>query len=129
MTVCRTRADPRHAVPPTDPPLPPKPPMPPSSHLSRSARSGVAGAFAILMLALAGCGPQAGSPADAGAGAKPGGSASKPASPPGGGMPGPTVGVVTVQLGDVSLSVELPGRLEAWRVAQVRAREIGRAHV
>ena len=93
--------------------------------LSRPVRTAVAGAFAILMLALAGCGPQAGSPADAGAGAKPGGSASKPASPPGGGMPGPTVGVVTVQLGDVSLSVELPGRLEAWRVAQVRARVPG----
>ena len=123
MTVCRTRADPRHAVPPTDPPLPPKPPMPPISHLSRSARSVVAGAFAILMLALAGCDPQAGSPADAGA--KPGGSAGKPAGPPGGGMPGPTVGVVTVQPADVSLSVELPGRLEAWRVAQVRARVPG----
>ena len=40
-------------------------------------------------------------------------------------MPGPTVGVLTVQPGDVSLSVELPGRLEAWRVVQVRARVPG----
>jgi membrane fusion protein (multidrug efflux system) len=44
---------------------------------------------------------------------------------PAGGMPPPTVGVVTVQLGDVALSTELPGRLEAWRVAQVRARVPG----
>ena len=97
--------------------------MPPISTLSCPVRTAVAGAFAILMLALAGCGPQAAGPADAGA--KPGGSASKPAGPPGGGMPGPTVGVVTVQPADVSLSVELPGRLEAWRVVQVRARVPG----
>jgi len=45
--------------------------------------------------------------------------------PPGGGMPPATVGVVTVQPGNVALSVELPGRLEAWRVAQVRARVPG----
>jgi len=35
------------------------------------------------------------------------------------------VGVVTVALGDVSLMTELPGRLEASRVAQVRARATG----
>ena len=40
-------------------------------------------------------------------------------------MPLPSVGVVTVTLGDVALSVDLPGRLEAWRVAQVRARVPG----
>ena len=40
-------------------------------------------------------------------------------------MPPPTVGVVTVTPGDVALSVDLPGRLEAWRVAQVRARVPG----
>lgn len=42
----------------------------------------------------------------------------------GGGM-APTVGVVTVQRGPVSLQTELPGRLEAWRTAQVRARISG----
>lgn len=42
---------------------------------------------------------------------------------PGGGSP--TVGVVTVQRGPVSLQAELPGRLEAWRTAQVRARISG----
>ena len=35
------------------------------------------------------------------------------------------VGVVTVALGDVGLVTELPGRLEASRVAQVRARAAG----
>ncbi|MDR7094105.1 membrane fusion protein (multidrug efflux system) [Hydrogenophaga laconesensis] len=43
----------------------------------------------------------------------------------GGGMPAPEVGVVTVALGDVGLTTELPGRLEASRVAQVRARAAG----
>ncbi len=44
----------------------------------------------------------------------------------GGGSPPPTqVGVVTVTQGDVALVTELPGRLEASRVAQVRARAAG----
>lgn len=43
-----------------------------------------------------------------------------------GGAPPPAeVGVVTVSLGDVGLVTELPGRLEASRVAQVRARATG----
>jgi membrane fusion protein (multidrug efflux system) len=49
---------------------------------------------------------------------------SPPAGPPGG-MPPAEVGVVTVNPGDVSLITELPGRLEASRVAQVRARVAG----
>ena len=48
-----------------------------------------------------------------------------PAAAPGGGMPPPEVGVVTVSPGDVGLVTELPGRLEASRVAQVRARAAG----
>lgn len=43
------------------------------------------------------------------------------ASPP----PPAKVGVVKVELGDVGLITELPGRLEASRVAQVRARAAG----
>ena len=43
----------------------------------------------------------------------------------GGGMPPPEVGVVTVSPGNVGLVTELPGRLEASRVAQVRARAAG----
>src|SRR5690606_9823472 len=43
----------------------------------------------------------------------------------GGAPPPPEVGVVTVRTGPVGLSVELPGRLEASRVAQVRARVAG----
>ncbi|WP_332813991.1 efflux RND transporter periplasmic adaptor subunit [Ramlibacter sp.] len=46
-------------------------------------------------------------------------------APPGGGMPPPEVGVVTVQPHDVGLVTELPGRLEASRTAQVRARAAG----
>ncbi len=56
------------------------------------------------------------------------GQSSPPAAAPGG--PGGTpsraeVGVVTVKTGDVSLVTELPGRVEASRVAQVRARAAG----
>jgi membrane fusion protein (multidrug efflux system) len=40
-------------------------------------------------------------------------------------MPPPAVGVVTVQLGDVGLTTELPGRVEAVRIAEVRARAAG----
>jgi membrane fusion protein (multidrug efflux system) len=47
------------------------------------------------------------------------------AGAPGGGRPPAEVGVVTVQLGSVPLSTELPGRLEASRVAEVRARAAG----
>ena len=44
---------------------------------------------------------------------------------PGAAPPPPQVGVVTVRPGAVALSTELPGRLEASRVAQVRARATG----
>ena len=44
---------------------------------------------------------------------------------PGGAPPAAEVGVVTVSTGDVGLVTELPGRLEASRVAQVRARVAG----
>ncbi|MDR3370794.1 efflux RND transporter periplasmic adaptor subunit [Rhodoferax sp.] len=47
------------------------------------------------------------------------------AAAPGGAMPPAEVGVVTVAPGDVGLITELPGRLEASRVAQVRARVAG----
>jgi len=43
----------------------------------------------------------------------------------GGGMPPATVGVLTVAPRGVDLATELPGRLEASRVAQVRARAAG----
>ena len=64
-----------------------------------------------LVAALAACG-QSDAPAKGG-------------GAPGGGMPAPEVGVVTVTPGDVGLQTELPGRLEASRVAQVRARAAG----
>jgi membrane fusion protein, multidrug efflux system len=53
------------------------------------------------------------------------GPAGQAQTPPGGGMPPPEVGVMTVTPGDVGLVTELPGRLEASRVAQVRARAAG----
>jgi len=45
--------------------------------------------------------------------------------PGGGGMPAPNVGVVTVGEQAVALQTELPGRVEALRTAQVRARVNG----
>ncbi|MEO8023586.1 efflux RND transporter periplasmic adaptor subunit [Polaromonas sp.] len=61
--------------------------------------------LAMLSLLLVGCGK---------------GSSAPPAAPP-----PAQVGVVTVTQGDVGLVTELPGRLEASRVAQVRARAAG----
>jgi len=56
----------------------------------------------------------------------------KPAAPagpagaaPNGAPPPPEVGVLTIALQSVTLTTELPGRLEASRVAQVRARAAG----
>ncbi|TNF60058.1 MAG: efflux RND transporter periplasmic adaptor subunit [Burkholderiales bacterium] len=70
------------------------------------------GVLAVLAMGLAACSP---SDPPAGAGAAGGGGA----------RPAPEVGVVTVTPGDVALQTELPGRLEASRVAQVRARAAG----
>jgi membrane fusion protein (multidrug efflux system) len=63
-------------------------------------------------LLLAACGPK-NEPAGAGA------------AGPGAAPPPPEVGVITVQPRPVGLTTELPGRLEASRVAQVRARAAG----
>lgn len=51
--------------------------------------------------------------------------AGQAAAKPGGGMPPAQVGVVTVQPQSVPVMSELPGRLEALRTAQVRARVAG----
>jgi len=81
---------------------------------SRVARSVVLPSFlkyqpltaaVALALLLAGCGKGSGAP--------------------GGAPPPAEVGVVTVTPGDVGLVTELPGRLEASRVAEVRARAAG----
>lgn len=80
----------------------------PTSHTlprPRAARILVALAIAVALVA---CGKSE-APAQAAAGAP----------------PPPEVGVITVQPGDVGLVNELPGRLEASRVAQVRARAAG----
>ncbi len=68
----------------------------------------------VLVAALAACGQKSdGSPSAAGGKA------------PGGAPPPAEVGVVTVEPRPVGLVTELPGRLEASRVAQVRARAAG----
>jgi membrane fusion protein, multidrug efflux system len=73
----------------------------------RNVLPGWAAASAAALL-LTACGQQSGSPVGGG-----------------GGMPPATVGVVTVQPSTVNLTTELPGRLEASRVAEVRARAAG----
>ncbi|MDO4904495.1 MAG: efflux RND transporter periplasmic adaptor subunit [Lautropia sp.] len=73
---------------------------------------------ALLALGLAACN-QGGSGAQGGAGAAGGEGGA------GGGMPPIQVGVVTVRLEPVGLSTDLPGRVEARRVAQIRARASG----
>jgi membrane fusion protein, multidrug efflux system len=67
----------------------------------------LAACFSLLLAGLSGCGRE---DAPAAAAAAP---------------PPPAVGVVTVATGDVGLVEELPGRLEASRSAQVRARAAG----
>jgi membrane fusion protein (multidrug efflux system) len=47
------------------------------------------------------------------------------ATPPGGARPPPEVGIITTRIEPVALQTELPGRVEAVRVAQVRARVNG----
>ncbi|WP_137735741.1 efflux RND transporter periplasmic adaptor subunit [Pseudaquabacterium pictum] len=80
---------------------------------TRAARRPAALPLALVLLAvLAACSPGADAPKGGGGGG-------------GGGMPPATVGVVTVQPAEVPLVTELPGRLEAWRTAQVRARVPG----
>jgi membrane fusion protein, multidrug efflux system len=86
--------------------------MPELRPLPFSLHAGLRLSSVLLALALSACGPSTPQ------GAAPGGA-------PGGGMPPAEVGVVTVALGDVGLVTELPGRLEASRVAQVRARAAG----
>ncbi|WP_038200305.1 efflux RND transporter periplasmic adaptor subunit [Xenophilus azovorans] len=80
----------------------------------RSPRRAGAAAAALLALTLAACGNQDAAPAGGGA---PGAG--------GGGAPAPEVGVVVATPGEVGLVTELPGRLEASRVSQVRARAAG----
>jgi membrane fusion protein, multidrug efflux system len=85
-------------------------------------RRPVAALLAASLLLLSACGggqdgAASGAAASGASGAAPGG-----AGPAGGGMPPPAVGVITVQPTSVALATDLPGRLEAWRTAQVRAR-------
>lgn len=78
--------------------------------LKRLAQWGCVGVLSSLL-----CACPSGQPAGAAPGA--GGGAATP--------PPPEVGVVTTQFAKVGLTSELPGRTEAFRVAQVRARVAG----
>ena len=78
-----------------------------SFSLARFSRHRPMVLLAAMLLLMAGCGKSD---------APPPGTSSKPPA---------QVGVVTVTSGDVGLVTELPGRLEASRVAQVRARATG----
>ena len=66
----------------------------------------------LLITLLAACG---------GGGGQPG----APAGGPGAGMPPPEVDVITVAAGSATLTQDLPGRIQAYRTAQVRARVEG----
>lgn len=78
---------------------------------------------ACVLLGLAGCG---GGQENKGAGTAPAaGGTPATAGPAGAPPPPPAVGVVRVTPGDVGLLTELPGRTEASRIAQVRARAAG----
>lgn len=72
---------------------------------------------ALALLAATGCGQSTNPNPGSAQGAGP---AAAPAAPP-----PPEVGVITVALSDVAVVEELPGRVEASRVAQVRARAAG----
>ncbi|MDM0038789.1 efflux RND transporter periplasmic adaptor subunit [Variovorax sp. J22G21] len=91
----------------------------PVSHVSHRSsfplRAVVAALATVALLSLAACGK---GEAPAAAGGAPGGAG-------GGKPPAPEVGVVIATPGNVGLVTELPGRLEASRVSQVRARAAG----
>ena len=72
----------------------------------RPAPQALSALVAVLLLALSACGKG-------------------PEAAAGGGMPPPQVGVLQAQPQAVSLQTELPGRVEALRTAQVRARVNG----
>ncbi len=92
-----------------------------SSHpAARGRKAWALAAGAVLTVALGACGQKSG---DAAAGAASG--AAVAGGGKGGGaaaqqMPAPTVGVVTVRAQPVGVSVDLPGRLESHRTADVR---------
>ena len=75
---------------------------------SRHHPAAIASMALAAALALGACGKKDDAPMGAGAGPR-----------------APEVGVVTVQAGDIGLVTELPGRLEASRIAEVRARAAG----
>ncbi|HZW22777.1 efflux RND transporter periplasmic adaptor subunit, partial [Noviherbaspirillum sp.] len=74
----------------------------------RSASAASAVAFVILLAGVTGCGEK-----------------NAQAQAPGAAMPPPEVAVVTVEPQRIVVTTELPGRIEATRVAQVRARVPG----
>ena len=80
------------------------------AHLSRHCPAAISSLVLAAVLVLGACGKKGDAPMGAGAGPR-----------------APEVGVVAVKPGDIGLVTELPGRLEASRIAEVRARAAGSA--
>ncbi len=78
------------------------------AHLSRHCPAAISSLVLAAVLVLGACGKKGDAPMGAGAGPR-----------------APEVGVVAVKPGDIGLVTELPGRLEASRIAEVRARAAG----
>ena len=100
--------------------------LPSSCQMPSSVRSAQRAALAFLIVACAACGGgESASGGTAGPATKgPAAAAGKGPGGPGG-MPPAAVGVIEVRSGPVPLVTELSGRVEALRVAQVRARAAG----
>jgi membrane fusion protein (multidrug efflux system) len=82
-----------------------------SAHSSTLTLSKIAACTLTALALLSACGKKDDAPAGAGG--------------PGGKMPAPQVGVITTKFQQVALETELPARVEAIRVAEVRARVNG----
>lgn len=87
-----------------------------TDRIPRSRLAAAPVALSLLVSTLVACG----------GGQKPQGGG--PGGGPGGGMPPATVGVVAVEPATLTIANELPGRVEALRTAQVRARVTGIVH-
>jgi membrane fusion protein (multidrug efflux system) len=82
--------------------------------VNRTAHSILVALPILALLSLSACKPQSGSAGDG-----------KTGGGPGGGMPPPEVEVISVAPSNVPRTVEAPGRLQAVRTAEVRARVEG----
>ena len=85
-----------------------------SAHSSSLALTRIAACTLVAVAMLSACGSKDAAQGGAGPGAGPGAK-----------MPPPQVGVITTKFQPVALETELPARVEAVRLAEVRARVYG----